>query len=563
MKRLTPRALPILLMGSVLLTLASCDNFSLDEPGPIGSLNENTFYQTPDDFRAAIYNAYTHQLYWYGDATGLSGYWAVVVYPSDDLKASPLTPNDFDNFNWQPTAGAFNRYWNESYDGISVANSVIEQLPDAPIEDELKAELRGEARFLRGYYTFVLARLFGNVPIVRNFITTIDSTDIGNRNQDISAVWDFITADFRAAAETLPPTRNANNKGRATSAAANAFLGKTLLFRAQWSGNDAYYEDAITAFNKVVNDPNVDLVADYRDNFRIATENNQESLYEVQNTAETAFGAPNSNPWVPPSIPYVYSDNTMRHMWMRAADGMQGDGLVAPLRRVGGRYHVTESAQAEFEDHDPRRFASYYVPGEIYSKTVACPPASDPEADPVIPCIYKEGWTFTGSTPAKYIRPFESVPGAWANFTNNERVLRYADVLLMLAEAEFLTGNAQRAADLINQVRARSRDDFEEACANSAVGLGCGSTAPEEVLPPVTAAEMTHATIRHERRVELFAEGKRYEDLVRWHRAGLINIAADIDFGTANASWSETNLLRPIPQNELDVNPNLVQNPGY
>ena len=87
----------------------------------------------------------------------------------------------------------------------------------------------------------------------------------------------------------------------------------------------------------------------------------------------------------------------------------------------------------------------------------------------------------------------------------------------------------------------------------------------DDVLPPVEAGNLTHADIRYERRVELATEGKRYNDLARWHRAGLIDIPFDIDFGSgqANENWTEQNLLRPIPQTRLDNNTNLVQNSRY
>jgi hypothetical protein len=143
--------------------------------------------------------------------------------------------------------------------------------------------------------------------------------------------------------------------------------------------------------------------------------------------------------------------------------------------------------------------------------------------------------------------------------TDNERILRYADVLLMLAEAELLANNnTSRAADLVNQVRERARNNYQEAYGDSA-------SVPEDLLPPISASELTHEDIRHERRVELAGELHRYDDLVRWHRAGLINIDADIDFGDdrANDTWSEQYLLFPIPQEEIDNNENLEQNPGY
>jgi hypothetical protein len=120
----------------------------------------------------------------------------------------------------------------------------------------------------------------------------------------------------------------------------------------------------------------------------------------------------------------------------------------------------------------------------------------------------------------------------------------------MLAEAKLLgDGDASGAADLINQVRHRA-DPTDAILAPRSGGS--------------SVAQMW-GYLMHERRVELVAEGLRYHDLVRWHRAGLINIKTDINFGRgpANANWSEKNLIRPIPQSELDVNSNLKQNDPY
>ena len=120
-------------------------------------------------------------------------------------------------------------------------------------------------------------------------------------------------------------------------------------------------------------------------------------------------------------------------------------------------------------------------------------------------------------------------------------------------------GNVERAAELINQVRERARNFYE---------ILNGESAPEGTLPErpdnVSVDQMME-WLMHERRVELAMEVHRYDDLVRWHRAGIINIKNDIDFGNtlANQNWAERHLLKPIPQREIDNNPNLDQNTGY
>ncbi|MDX1675631.1 MAG: RagB/SusD family nutrient uptake outer membrane protein, partial [Longimicrobiales bacterium] len=144
--------------------------------------------------------------------------------------------------------------------------------------------------------------------------------------------------------------------------------------------------------------------------------------------------------------------------------------------------------------------------------------------------------------------------------TNNLRIIRYADVLLMLAEAEVLGGTPANAVPLVNEVRARARQTHAILCGGSPPPtLDCGVADPVPDLATVTFAD-----IEHERRVEFATEVHRYDDLVRWHRAGLIDIPTFVEWGYPdNTNWSETHLLKPVPQNELDLNPNLQQNPGY
>jgi starch-binding outer membrane protein, SusD/RagB family len=206
------------------------------------------------------------------------------------------------------------------------------------------------------------------------------------------------------------------------------------------------------------------------------------------------------------------------------APGANGQGY--------GRIHITQSLQNEFETDDPRIFHTFYVEGEDYFGTP-----------------FNPDWSITGATPSKYIRDYISYPQPNAG-SNNERLIRLADVYLMLAESELLgNNNIGRAAELINLVRRRADPS--------------GNILPDR--PSTATADQMMQWLIHERRVELALEGHRYNDLVRWHKAGIINISNDIDFGStlANQNWRETHLLKPFPQRELDLVPELRQNPGY
>jgi hypothetical protein len=282
------------------------------------------------------------------------------------------------------------------------------------------------------------------------------------------------------------------------------------------------------------------LEANYGDNFVESKENNRESVFEIQMTRG------DFNPWLPADHVSNQGAAGSARVIVSAASCGPTNACAPGANSFGyGILHVTTGLQAEFEPGDPRRYYTFYARGDDY--------AGKP---------FDPAWSVTGATPAKYLRPFKAEGFPPNITTNNERVIRYADVLLMLAEAELLgNGNVARAAQLVNEVRARARRSYPAANA--------GAAAPAGLLPDVPAAGAPQAWFRqhltHERRVELALETHRYDDLVRWHRAGLINIKTDIDFGNtaANANWKEAHLLKPIPQTELDVNSSLAQNPGY
>lgn len=526
-----------LLTAGCLFLFSECED-KLDL-GPLGELTSKTFYQSEKDFEAASLAPYSTLLNFYYEQGG-TGWFQGLLYPDDDVR-NPQGNNSQEEFIWLPNNGQFSYIWNESYKGIMRANTVIDRLPDAQnfADESNKARFEAEAKYLRAYFYFILARNFGTPPLVTEVIDNIDDSRIGNSQP--GEVWDLIESDLDFAKANLPDAWDTENTGRVTSFASHALLGKVLLYRAQWEGNNTKYGEAITEFNEVVNSGKFQLMDDYADNFREETENNAESIFEIQMTRG------DFNPWLPTDFGLEQNQNigaagSGRKIFMGTACH---NGECAPGANAFGygNIHITSSLQNEFEPDDPRIFHTYYRAGEDY--------AGSP---------YDPAWSITGASPAKYIRPFIAEGNPPNVSTNNERVIRYADVLLMLAEAELLgNGNVPRAADLINMVRDRARNNYE---------IVYGTPAPAGTLPPRpdnVSVDQMFDWLMHERRVELALEVHRYDDLVRWHRADLINISTDIDFGNtlANQNWDERHLLKPVPQGELDNNQNLNQNPGY
>lgn len=497
---------------------------------PLGQLSEATFYQTESEFAAGSYGIYSSvvNLYWNDQ------YIRIDMWPSDDAAPPNNNTEDLENFNWTPTNGGNSgHFWDQAYTGIARANTLIAQLPLATrfADEANKPRFEGEARFLRAFFYFILAIHYERPPITLEPI----SGSVENARLPLSEkgeVWNVIVDDLKFAQENLPEGYDLD-KGRATANTATALLGKVYLYRAQWENNQAYYDDAVAEFTKILG--KYSLMPDYGDNFSASSENNAESIFEVQ----FVFGS-GDNTWLPNDFGAAEDQNVGSGATQRSVHFRPGcfNEACAPGAndRGYGNVAVTQGLQDEFEAGDPRRQESIFIQGDDY-----------PHIDGV--ATFQGAWSVTGSSPAKYILHDDpsQPPGRPNASLNNERLIRYADVLLMLAEAKILSGTPDLpgAADLINQVRQRA------------------STSLPEV--PVGPRDEMFDALMHERRVELAFEGHRYNDLVRWHRAGLIDIKTDIDFGRqeANQNWSEKHLVRPIPQGQRDINSNLGQLDEY
>ncbi|MEO6288218.1 MAG: RagB/SusD family nutrient uptake outer membrane protein [Dyadobacter sp.] len=508
---------------------------------PLGTLDEQTFYQTENDFKGAVLVAYSALLNYTYDQDDAGGWFRSNLMPDDDATAPNNGVDNVDIFNWLPNGGPWSILWETSYKGVQRSNVILEKLPDATsLNDSLKKSFEGEARFLRAYYNFVLVTQFGTAPLIEKTPRTLEETRAPNSKP--GELWDAVLSDLKIAKTNLPPKRDDANLGRATSGAASALLGKALLYRAQWENKPELYAQAAAEFEGLAG--KYSLVSNYQDNFSTATENNAESIFEVQ------MGLGGGNPWLAPDFNFgsgggVASAGNGRLIYFGTACGPNQDCAPGSNQFGYGRIQMTSTIQREFEKGDPRRAASIFIDGDPYMTAANV----DGSKNNLPQWIYSKLWSATGSSPAKYVlgdqsdfRPNLSV--------NNDRVLRYADALLMLAECKIL-GTAKDltgAAALINQVRRRADPTAK-------------------ILPNVPVGNETELfkALRHERRVEFVLECHRYDDLVRWHRAGKINIKTDIDFGVAkaNENWAPKHLLRPIPQREIDLNPELVQNPGY
>jgi hypothetical protein len=575
--------------------LTQCENTL--ETQPFGALNTGTYYKSAKDFESATIGAYsTLQNLTY--APGGPSLYHQGLLPDDDTRAGGT--NEDNDFAWTSANGSISYIYNVSYRGVLRANVILQQLETADeLTDAEKARFAGEAKFVRAYFYFILARFFGTPPLVTEPASSIEETRPGN--SEPGQVWDLIESDLTDAAAGLKGLNL--DAGRASEGAALALLGKVQLYRAQWGTGDpallggstpqAKYQQAAQNLQAVVDLGKYSLVP-YADNFKYTTENNPESSFEMQ----ASFGT-DINGWAATDENGGGASSGTGRPIVTGACGFNGVNAPGCGDWGYGSIIVTQTLVDEFERYDsakvtvdgspdpatvvvrdPRAYWTFYSSGEDYGRV--CDDGSGAPYNYVYSCTGGTvaagdlaSWSVTGHTSAKYIRPFENFAGGMmlnqSVSQNNERLIRYADVLLLLAEAKLLGSNdVAGAAALINQVRARARDAWDSSygAGSPDAELYAGFTKPADLLPDRSAgvsADQMFQWLMHERRVELAMELTRYDDLVRWLRAGLIT-ASDIDFGddVANSKFNPgVNLLRPYPLDELDLNPNLHQNSGY
>lgn len=391
--------------------------------------------------------------------------------------------------------------WRGPNPGILYCNTVIENVPNLNIQENLKRRCLGEAKFLRAHYYFILTQLFGDVPIILSPTKKGDNL-FPKRDEKTRVYNQVIIPDLKEAIDLLPMREEYgdSDKGRVSKGAAAGMLAKVYLTLGM-------YDDAL-AMCELVEDLGYTLNPDYSDCFGAEerNKNTAESLFEIQYLGLTKadfWGGENQAAW------------HSTFMGPRNADW------------VGGGYGWNQPTQ---------EFVNQYETGDLRKeKTIlyeGCPPFYGKN--------YKATMSHTGFNVRKFLVPLSLSPDYNTNKANFV-VLRFADVLLMKAEALNELGRTQEAEIPLYKVRVRA---------------GLSNRADIENL----SVEQMREKIRKERRIELAFEGHRWFDLIRWDN-GQYALNFWHSIGKNNAR--EKHLLFPIPQKDRDANPNLSQNPGY
>jgi hypothetical protein len=482
-----------ILMIAALFVSQGCKKSFLDVT-PATTTTAAQFWKTSADATSAI-NAMYADLHIYNEIAFPSI--ALESMGSDDVtKGSVPTDasymNEYHTFTVTSGEGQLEGFWLGIYNSINFANQILDNVPAINMDASLKARYLAEAQFIRAYDYFRLTCAFGDVPL--RIHVPKSASDYNLARTPKTQVYAQIEADLTAAAAVLPATYSSADIGHVTKGAALALHAKVALYQKKWS-------DVVTYTNDVTALGIYSLFPDYEKMFRTTNKNNVESIFEIQ-----CMLIPNN----PGASNSQYSQVQMP----RGTEPATGWGFNDP----------SPSLISEFETGDPRLKGTVIYTGQ-----------TTPEGDLIDASAPNPYYNLKSYVPfSLYVSGFNQ------GCQQDKIVLRYAEVLLMNAEANNESGNSAAALADLELIRARARE---------------GSTS---ILPKVTTTDQgaLRTAIYHERRVELGMEFDRHNDVIRTGRGATV-------FGSLGFVAGKSEVW-PIPQTEIDLSAGtLVQNPGY
>jgi hypothetical protein len=528
-----------LLVGLV-LTVAACNDDFLDTV-PIDRISDDQFWQTQNDFVLAVNAAYREiialdQMYIDGatDIAYSQQYW---------MRQAILARGTHDAlYGWTRDL------WGRLYTGISKTNEVLAQLEaNTTLSAEIRAQIEGQVQFLRGYYYHELLWMYGEVPLLTT-VPTVEEARAATRASR-EEVFALVQSDLTAAAQKLPDSWPAAQKGRATKGAALAYLTRASLYEASHqkyvAANAArantLFQEAADAAQSVMNLGLYQLHPDFRALFTNSGEGNSEVIFDYQ---------------------VVAGQNGWRAWRGFAPASMGGEVDLTPTRALVDKFLMNDGLpfsqsplynpdpEKMYENRDPRFYATVLYPTAPFNNAVYNSFPSSTTSDRLDRGNFYN--THTGYLGLKYLDPSDQT--APTNSGLNFIKVRLADVFLMFAEAKIELGEMAAAVGPMNLVRARA-------------GM------PDVVVG--SQADMIEL-VRNERVAELAWEGLRLADIRRWKIAEQVmpGRVAGIDYlegGQIVTAISDDvrvfnparDYLFPIPSTERDLNPSLAQNPGY
>lgn len=471
-------------------SFSSCSDFL--EQNPQTDLSENDFYKTADDILSAVNGVYSSLQK--GD---IYGNWYVFgEIPSDNtrnqLSGSVTTQNEFDQFYIDTQNSMIANFWKAAYKVINRTNTVLGRIDGIEINTELANRYKLECKFIRALMYFNLVRVYGDVPLVLKEISISESYDILREPKE--NVYNQIIADLKEA-QDLPVSYSTAEDGRATQGAAKALLANVYMTLHKYAEAETILAEIINSgrYSLLENTPGSLNIDGYKNVFSPVNHNSEEGIFEIQ-FLKGGYGE-GSN----------YANNF--------APENSGTNVVA-VGGTGGNNIPEMDIYNAYEEGDLRR---------DFSMSLG----------------YYDNRKNNEWVESRYVCKFMDVPYQNNDASNNYPVIRYADVILMYAEALNQNGKTAEACKYLNMTRRR--------------GFGYQTTETSPVDLQTTDKAQFALMVEQERRVELAFENHRWFDLIRTGRA--VEVMKSKGF-----SLNETNLICPIPQKQIDVNPKLTQN---
>ena len=471
-------------------SFSSCSDFL--EQNPQTDLSENDFYKTADDILSAVNGVYSSLQE--GD---IYGNWYVFgEIPSDNtrnqLSGSVTTQNEFDQFYIDTQNSMIANFWKAAYKVINRTNTVLGRIDGIEINTELANRYKLECKFIRALMYFNLVRVYGDVPLVLKEISISESYDILREPKE--NVYNQIIADLKEA-QDLPVSYSTAEDGRATQGAAKALLANVYMTLHKYAEAETILAEIINSgrYSLLENTPGSLNIDGYKNVFSPVNHNSKEGIFEIQ-FLKGGYGE-GSN----------YANNF--------APENSGTNVVA-VGGTGGNNIPEMDIYNAYEEGDLRR---------DFSMSLG----------------YYDNRKNNEWVESRYVCKFMDVPYQNNDASNNYPVIRYADVILMYAEALNQNGKTAEACKYLNMTRRR--------------GFGYQTTETSPVDLQTTDKAQFALMVEQERRVELAFENHRWFDLIRTGRA--VEVMKSKGF-----SLNETNLICPIPQKQIDVNPKLTQN---
>jgi len=489
----------------------------------------------------------------------------------DQPEQSFIEAYDFQAFN-----GHIRNKWRGLYKGVARANDALNTLKKVEsINDQNRARITGEARFLRGFFHLEARKMWRNPPYISDQIfdiTDVESTKIPN---DVE-IWPLIEADFEEAMKSLPETQA--QVGRPTKWAAMAFLAKAKMYQG-WdaSGNakTAKLQEAKVLLDQIVASSRFRLVEKFEDNFLVATRNNAESIFEIQYAINSANDQA-SNQGVGLAHPYI-------DPWGCCGFYQASQNLVNAFKTDPSGLPLLDT----FNDTDVTWQTPYNGP-------------LDPRIDHSLgrPGILFKDFKIHGTDfirDVSYAGPYSSMKhvaeqaafgvGGWGNLTaNNYRIMRYGMILLWLAEVEVEVGSLERARELVNIIRTRAANPegfvpkATQGSSRNDFSIEAGVPAANYIIKtydtPWADKNLARKAVRFESRLEFSMEGHRFFDLQRWGVAAevlnkYLTVEQNKRVYLAGRTFAKNkNEFYPIPLEAIDRSlkdgkPTLNQDPAY